>query len=386
MRNFNYLRDMNETEELLRIVREYQKTIESYDLKMFSSIEQQKIIEFKEKVNNFLKEYDLPWPNDLGNKINEELLSPEVVNNLAANDYKYPHDASKTGCKVEIQANELFRLEEEIAQYITRIWKKTLTTFDTFQNGFPFSFVATAVDLPEFFPGGAYYKKNGHGYTSATLFTNNIMDSFMNKKLLLFCEINERNLLGMSEVDIATREGNTPGLKTIGVIEREEYNYINAGYSLSGNVCTKLLTPRILEERRMQLNLKQGPSINEVILDKEKTNYSGMMLLSDGWDFLMDEYLVAIQANETMGLNLKCLNKSLYKRSENNYERLLNLYNKINSSLEIYERNYGIDMTKQLLERYIKDVVEPMKYCEEVNEIYREKLKEYSQKVEQMKL
>ena len=31
MRNFNYLRDANKTQELLRIIREYQKTLENYD-------------------------------------------------------------------------------------------------------------------------------------------------------------------------------------------------------------------------------------------------------------------------------------------------------------------------------------------------------------------
>ena len=71
MRNFNYLRDANKTQELLRIIREYQKTLENYDLKIFTVIEQKKITEFKEKVASFLKEFDLPWPNDIGNKINE---------------------------------------------------------------------------------------------------------------------------------------------------------------------------------------------------------------------------------------------------------------------------------------------------------------------------
>ena len=134
MRNFNYLRDANETQELLRIIREYQKTIENYDLKIFTVIEQQKVTEFKEKVASFLKEFDLPWPNDIGNKINEELLSPEVVNNLKPPTYEYSHDASITGCKVEALSNELFRLEEEIAHYVARIWKETLTSFDNFQK------------------------------------------------------------------------------------------------------------------------------------------------------------------------------------------------------------------------------------------------------------
>lgn len=49
MRNFNYLRDANKTQELLRIIREYQKTLENYDLKIFTVIEQQKSQNLKKK-------------------------------------------------------------------------------------------------------------------------------------------------------------------------------------------------------------------------------------------------------------------------------------------------------------------------------------------------
>ena len=87
-----------------------------------------------------------------------------------------------------------------------------------------------------------------------------------------------------------------------------------------------------------------------------------------------------------MSLSLKCLNKSLYKQSGIDDEKLLNLNNEINSFLETYEMNYGIDLTEQLLERYIKDVVEPMNYCKEVTALYMTKLNKYRQKVEQMKL
>lgn len=305
MRCFDYLRDSTMTGDLFRIVREFRSIMQEYDYDRFLDDEKRDIEKFYSEVTSFLDEFDIPFPNDLSSKINAELLSPEVVNKLEPPYYHYPHDASPLGCKVEVLVNELFQFEDVVSNYVARIWRDDVGNFSSFENGKKFSFVATATDNPEQFPGGSYYRKNGHAYTSATLFTNQMMDSFMDKKLLLVTEVSSSNLLGMSEVDIATREEMYPGLKTIG--KTDNGYYIDAGYSFSGNVCTKLLTPDLLEKRRLTLNAEQGSSVNEVILDKEKTNYTGMVLLSDGCDCLIGEYLSAVQTRRSMGLNLSVL-------------------------------------------------------------------------------
>lgn len=385
MRCFDYLRDRTMTGDLFRIVREFRSIMQEYDYGQFLDNERKDIEMFYSNVTSFLDEFDIPFPNDISSKINEELLAPEVVNKLEAPYYHYPHDASSLGCRVEVLANRLFQFEDVVSNYVARIWRDDVGSFSSFENGKKFSFVATATDNPEQFPGGPYYRKNGHAYTSATLFTNQMMDSFMDKKLLLTTEVSSSNLLGMSEVDIATREEMYSGLKTIG--KTDNGYYIDAGYSFSGNVCTKLLTPALLEKRRLALNAEQGPSINEVILDKEKTKYTGIILLSDGCDCLIDEYLNAVQAKSSMGLEFKCLNKELYREPEIIMpERLEELGNSIDLSIEFCQNCYGVEQTKEILEGYVQEVVLPMHYSGEVVELYQSKVESYGIKMENSQL
>ena len=385
MRCFDYLRDSTMTGDLFRIVKEFRSIMQEYDYDRFLDDEKRDIEKFYSEVTSFLDEFDIPFPNDLSSKINAELLSPEVVNKLEPPYYHYPHDASPLGCRVEVLANRLFQFEDIVSNYVARVWGDGLGSFSSFENGKDFSFVATATDNPEQFPGGPYYRKNGHAYTSATLFTNQMMDSFMDRKLLLVTEVSSSNLLGMSEVDIATREGMNPGLKTIG--KTDNGYYIDAGYSFSGNVCTKLLTPDLLEKRRLALNAEQFPSINEVILDKEKTKYTGIILLSDGCDCLIDEYLSAVQARSSMGLEFKCLNKELYREPEIIMpERLEKLSNSIDLSIEFCQNCYGVEQTKEILEGYVQEVVLPMHYSGEVVELYQSKVESYGIKMENSQL
>ena len=385
MRCFDYLRDSTMTGDLFRIVKEFRSIMQEYDYDRFLDDEKRDIEKFYSEVTSFLDEFDIPFPNDLSSKINAELLSPEVVNKLEPPYYHYPHDASPLGCRVEVLANRLFQFEDIVSNYVARVWDEDIGSFSSFENGKKFSFVATATDNPEQFPGGPYYRKNGHAYTSATLFTNQMMDSFMDRKLLLTTEVSSSNLLGMSEVDIATREGMNPGLKTIG--KTDNGYYIDAGYSFSGNVCTKLLTPDLLEKRRLALNAEQFPSINEVILDKEKTKYTGIILLSDGCDCLIDEYLSAVQARSSMGLEFKCLNKELYREPEIIMpERLEKLSNSIDLSIDFCQNYYGVEQTKEILEGYVQEVVLPMHYSGEVVELYQSKVENYGIKMENSQL
>lgn len=377
MRDFNYLRDFLETIDLIRIVREYSNIIQEYDSCSF--LEEYEISRFSSKVDSFLQDYDLSFPDNLSSRINAELLAPEVVNQLKPPHYQYPHDASFLGCEVEKRAKELFFLEDSIAKSVAEVWKKSVQGFSLFENGQDFSFVATATSNPEQFPGGKYYKENGHPYTCATLFTNHMLDSFQDGKLLLVMDVNDQNFLGASEVDIATREDSFPNLKTIGQIGDR---YVGAGYSFSGEVCTKLLTPELLEQRRINLNNTSGNSINEVILDKEKTNYTGVVLLSNGCDCLIGEYLTVLKSREDRNLDFKCLNKMLYQPDIIMPEQLQTLSDEIDYSISFCEEHYGNDATKDILSGYLHDVVKPMQYSKEVENIYLSKINSYGKERE----
>lgn len=112
-----------------------------------------------------------------------------------------------------------------------------------------------------------------------------------------------------------------------------------------------------------------------------------MVLLSDGCDCLIGEYLSAVQARRSMGLEFKCLNKELYHEAGIIMpERLEELSNSIDLSIEFCQNNYGVEQTKEILEGYVQEVVLPMHYSGEVVELYQSKLESYGIKMENSQL
>ena len=84
-------------------------------------------------------------------------------------------------------------------------------------------------------------------------------------------------------MDIATSESQKPSIKSLK--ELDDGKYIYAGYT-NGKPCTRLLTPELLEKRRVEDDIKQNGTIlengfvNEVLLDKSKTKLQGIFSIS----------------------------------------------------------------------------------------------------------
>lgn len=58
-------------------------------------------------------------------------------------------------------------------------------------------------------------------------------------------------------------------------------------------------------------------------------------------------------------------------------ERLQMLSDNIDSQISFYEDNYGVEATKNILSGYIQDVVTPMKYSSEVENLILLKVQSY---------
>ena len=78
-----------------------------------------------------------------------------------------------------------------------------------------------------------------------------------------------------------------------------------------------------------------------------------------------------------MNLDFKCLNKMLYQPSIVMPEQLQMLNDNLDYYISFCEYNYGLDTTKNILSGYIEDVVKPMKYSDEVENVYLSKVSRY---------
>ena len=59
-------------------------------------------------------------------------------------------------------------------------------------------------------------------------------------------------------------------------------------------------------------------------------------------------------------------------------ERLEQLSNSIDLSIEFCQNNYGVEQTQEILDGYLQEVVLPMHYSGEVVELYQSKVENYS--------
>ena len=113
---------------------------------------------------------------------------------------------------------------------------------------------------------------------------------------------------------------------------------------------------------------------NEVVLDRTKTKMRGAILLSNGCDLLLGEYLQL----KSLGVKFKCINKGLYRQKSNIPPYTDEEYNNFLISLDNLDdviRRYNVSY-EDLFDFY-QEVVIPMKYDERVMNDINKKLSFY---------
>ena len=105
-----------------------------------------------------------------------------------------------------------------------------------------------------------------------------------------------------------------------------------------------------------------------------KTRTLGALLLSDGCDLLLNEYISLKQ----LGVKFKCINKGLYRQKANILPYNEEEYNNFLLSLEHLDdiiTQYRI--SNEILSNYYYEVVIPMKYDERVMTAINKKISKY---------
>lgn len=318
------------------------------------------------------------------NKILNDLLSPYNVEYCYKNG-RYPGDASSVGKEFEKDIKDIFKLEEKVREYSVKIWERDITNYDNIENGEDFLVVAHAAYLLP----GTKEDKNYRGskynsqYLSCSLFSNLELNSFNGMKTLFVMEVNDSSYIASSSIDSVTSDDSRPSFNTLKEINIDgERHYIKVGYTNDSNKSvTSISTPRIIEKLSVERELKASGELyrynsltNEVILDRRKTRTLGALLLSDGCDLLLNEYISLKQ----LGVKFKCINKGLYRQKANILPYNEEEYNNFLLSLEHLDdiiTQYRI--SNEILSNYYYEVVIPMKYDERVMTAINKKISKY---------
>lgn len=367
MRAFNYLNSSTELCSVYNIVHKIMNNILLLDDTLLDNNDKVKLGKIKEEIKKIkLDDYSF-----MNKKINSDLLSVENVEYATKYGF-YPDHASLYGEQVNKLFERIFELEDEVQILVAKIWQKLLTPFDKIVNGDNICVVGHSGNGYIPLPGSSQYKDSPYFNTvsySCSLFTNYSMNCFSSKLILLF-DITPESFVAASSIDSATTKSTTR--VNYNTLKRyDDGQALNAGYSLVGQrqdmIITKVENPiDILKTINTRDKTSNKNFINETILDKRSAKPTGLLLISDGYDFLLDLYIDALQMEADYNLRLKVINKGLYRekigKPNVTRENLVELKKQLERfETTLFGLNIPINSKIGILEGYINDVVIPLR-------------------------
>ncbi len=380
MRKFNYLEDYGLISS----------TVNGYITQMYKEIEllqENESNPIYEKAICLMDEFKKKYPDLLSVylEIIDDLVKPCNVE-YALKYKKYPEDASNLGIELEKDLKKIFFLEEELRMVAVQNWQSRLTRYDDIVNGEDFMIVAHA---SRNLPGTNDYSNYKSGkyscqYLSCSLLSSNEFNTFNRTKTIFMVSIDGANYISSSSYDSVTADFSNPSFETLKEIQDAGgSHFIKVGFTNSSDkAVTTISTPDLIERLSIERELQQNGEpfcydkslTNEVVLDRTTTKITGALLLSNGCDLLLDEYLTFRHNN----ISFKCLNKGLYREkkglsayTKEEYDEFIRLLDNLG---EYISQN---NLSSSFLLNYYNDVVLPMKYSDEINSIIRRKLSEY---------
>lgn len=380
MRNFNYIKDWNIISTTIKgYITQMDKEInllqEQENNQLYVKAAQL-INEFKSKYSN-LSSLESLICNDLTSKSNVEYYFKYK---------KYPFDASSIGLEFEKDLKRIIFLEDELRELAILSWQTKLTSFSDIINGEDFMIVGHAsYNLPGTkdclnYKRGEYTRQ----FLSCSLLSNNELNTFNSIKIVFLSDVNSNNYISSSSFDSVTNESNKSSFQTLKEIyDGKNMHYIDVGYmnDIEKSVTT-ISIPDLIERLSIQRELKENGEMfnyeksctNEIVLDRTTTKIKGTLLLSNGCDLLLDEYLLLKKNN----IEFKCLNKGLYRQKNGlmpyTKKELDEFIYSLHSLGNYMENN---KLSPLILLDYYNEVVLPMKYSDEINYIIKEQISKY---------
>ena len=380
MRYFDYLENYHELKEAYYICNKIINDVLEFDDQLLTKEEKQIFKEIKTEallLNNKLN-FNI---YEISQKINDDFLEPSNVE-YSFKHQKFPKNASKLGQSINDLFKKIFIIEEKMQIIVSNIWSRLITPFEKIQNGDPFIVIGHSGNGYINFPSSKYYINNSYNNTtsySCSIFTNNHINVY-NSKLVALFNVNYNNFISASHFDSATRSRgfNKKTIKTLKTTD--EGNFINVGYSNpqdTKRIVTKSESPTITLAK-LKKNI-----VNEVVLDKMKSKPIGLLIFSNGDDFLFFEYINALKMKNEYNLNLKVINKSLYQDIEFDL-------NQLNKSLlffknYIFNSEFNKEELVSLLDGYIEDVIIPLKLNKDIEKIQMDFIEQIKEELKQIK-
>lgn len=380
MRKFSYIKDYG---IISTTIKGYIKQIDKEVNLLQQQENNQVYVKAIEMINGFKNKY--PNLSEIASLILNDLLKKYNVE-YCYKYKRYPFDASSIGLEFEKDLKKILFLEDELKELAILSWKTKITSFNEIINGEDFMVVGhCSYNLPgtkDFlnYKSGKYHKQ----FLSCLLLSNNELNTFSSRKIVFLCDVNSDNYISSSSFDSVTNDSLNSSFNVLKEInDGKSIHYINVGYmnDVEKSVTT-ISTPNLIEKLSVERELKENGEMfnygnshtNEVVLDRTTTKINGALLISNGCDLLLYEYMLL----KTNNIEFKCINKGLYRQKNGLTPYTKQELNEFIYSLQSLNEyiNYN-RIPHYILLEYYNEVVLPMKYSDEITNMIEYEFSKY---------
>ena len=380
MRRFDYRKDQG---IISNTIKGYLSQLESNLKELYTMYHNELFLKALKVLETFNQKY--PDLKQVENEILKDLLTNENVS-YCFEHKKYPPNASSIGESLNQDLKKITDMESDLRDYLVKHWCDELTSYNQIQNGKEFRVVGHAASiLPGLADTNDYIESEYRNqYLSCSVISNNELNTFQGKKIVYVVLVDNDNYLFASDEDAVTRESSYPDFQTIAtIIINGKERHIKAGYSNDSKTSViTAATPRLIEKKSIEREVKtegeilkyEGCITNEVGLNRSKTRMQGALLISNGCDLLLYEYLVLKHYH----IPFKCINKGLYRLQNNMTPYTLKEFEQFQKEIE-YLDNFikQNNISDDNIQNYYNEVVLPMHYSSDIQEILDNVLSKY---------
>ena len=377
-RYFDYKDEQAEFHDAYYIARKITTSLQSLISNPHLTESEREIIQnYANQANTYLEEIDrLGEIGEIESTINHDMIEPETINYY----YEYgdwPENTSETGERFQSLIRYIFMLEEKAVPIVTNLWERTLTPFSNIKNGEPFTVIAHStthgIHLDDSF------KNNLNSYLSCSIFNTHCMN-YYNDPIALTFDITKENYIASSSFDSATSMLSWQDVHTVATMPNGQS--IRAGYSYTEDIDKIIIKCENPEDVLTRIQESADYHIiNETILNKAKVKPTGLLLFTDGINYLLPYYLIAHEMSKKYDIKIRLIDRTKYHTQTQKDIPLEEFTNQVkqshynlwnNQKLTIEEKN-------QILNNFYQLLIKEQPYSKEKLNICQNELSQFCQ-------
>lgn len=364
-RYFDYKDEQAEFHDAYYIARKITTSLQSLISNPHLTESEKEIIQsYANEASKCLEEIDqLGEIGEIESTVNHDMIEPETINYY----YEYgdwPKNASETGEIFQTLIHNIFILEEKTISIVTNLWARTLTPISEIKNGSPFTVIAHSTTLGLHLNDS--FKNKMNSYLSCSIFDTHCMN-YYNDPIVITFDITKENYIASSSFDSATSMSSYgQDVHTVSIMPNGES--IRAGYTYTEDIDKIIIKCENPEDVLTRIRESaDNHIINETILDKSRVKPTGILLFTDGVNYLLPYYLIANEMSKKYHIPIRLIDRTKYNTQTQQIISLEEFMEQIKKSHNHLWNNQNLSSEEkvEILKNFYQLLMEEQPYSKE---------------------